>query len=332
AAISRFQEYLRIDTAHPNPNYAATAAFLRSQADSLSLQHETLEFVAGKPLILLKWPGRRPSLPSLLLNSHTDVVPAEPHKWVHAPFSAALGSEGNIYARGSQAMKCVGIQYLEAIRRLKAARFVPDRTIYISFVPDEEIGGTDGVGALVASDTFKQMRVGVVLDEGLASPRQEYRVFYGERCPWWLVIRAQGAPGHGAKLYDGSAMENVMKSVEAVRRFRAAQFDLVKTGTKVEGEVVSVNLVYLKAGTPSPTVSTVNSAYFDQFHFLNCDLLLASRYLMPQGFVMNLQPSEAEVGLDIRVPPNTDPKALEKRIAEEWAPSARNMTYEVCAK
>ncbi|RZS24435.1 hypothetical protein BHM03_00057502, partial [Ensete ventricosum] len=332
AAISRFQEYLRIDTAHPNPDYAATAAFLRSQADSLSLQHETLEFVAGKPLILLKWPGRRPSLPSLLLNSHTDVVPAEPHKWVHAPFSAALGPEGNIYARGSQDMKCVGIQYLEAIRRLKAARFVPDRTIYISFVPDEEIGGTDGVGALVASDTFKQMRVGVVLDEGLASPRQEYRVFYGERCPWWLVIRAQGAPGHGAKLYDGSAMENVMKSVEAVRRFRAAQFDLVKTGTKVEGEVVSVNLVYLKAGTPSPTVSTVNSAYFDQFHFLNCDLLLASRYLMPQGFVMNLQPSEAEVGLDIRVPPNTDPKALEKRIAEEWAPSARNMTYEVCAK
>lgn len=51
-----------------------------------------------------------------------------------------------------------------------------------------------------------------------------------------------------------------------------------------------------------------------------------------QGFVMNLQPSEAEVGLDIRVPPNTDPKALEKRIAEEWAPSSRNMTYEVCAK
>ncbi|CAL9107084.1 unnamed protein product [Musa acuminata var. zebrina] len=299
AAISRFQEYLRIDTAHPSPDYAAAAAFLRSQADSLSLKHETLEFVAGKPLLLLKWPGRRPSLPSLLLNSHTDVVPAEPHKWVHPPFSAALGSEGNIYARGSQDMKCVGIQYLEAIRRLKAAFFVPDRTIYISFVPDEEIGGTDGVGALVASDTFKQMRVGVVLDEGLASPRPEYRVFYGERCPWWLVIRAQGAPGHGAKLYDGSAMENVMKSVESVRRFRAAQFDLVKTGTKVEGEVVSVNLVYLKAGIPSPT-----------------------------GFVMNLQPSEAEVGLDIRVPPNTDPKALEKRIAEEWAPSSRNMTYE----
>lgn len=41
-----------------------------------------------------------------------------------------------------------------------------------------------------------------------------------------------------------------------------------------------------------------------------------------QGFVMNLQPSEAEVGLD-------DPVSIVKRIAEEWAPTSRNMTFEV---
>lgn len=44
---------------------------------------------------------------------------------------------------------------------------------------------------------------------------------------------------------------------------------------------------------------------------------------------MNLQPSEAEAGFDIRVPPNADEESLEKRIAEEWAPSSRNMTFEV---
>lgn len=44
---------------------------------------------------------------------------------------------------------------------------------------------------------------------------------------------------------------------------------------------------------------------------------------------MNLQPSEAEAGFDIRVPPTADPQSLEKRIAEEWAPAARNMTFEV---
>lgn len=48
-----------------------------------------------------------------------------------------------------------------------------------------------------------------------------------------------------------------------------------------------------------------------------------------QGFVMNLQPSEAQAGFDIRVPPTADPESLERRIAEEWAPASRNMTFEV---
>lgn len=73
----------------------------------------------------------------------------------------------------------------------------------------------------------------------------------------WLVIKATGAPGHGAKLYDNTATENLFKSIESVRRFRASQFDLVKAGLKAEGEVVSVNMVFLKAGTPTPTVSSL---------------------------------------------------------------------------
>ncbi|KAL3646146.1 hypothetical protein CASFOL_011326 [Castilleja foliolosa] len=298
--ISRFQEYLRINTAHPNPNYYAAADFIAAQAKSLSLDSQILEFVKGKPLVLLKWTGKNPSLPSILLNSHTDVVPAEHHKWNHPPFDANIdSSSGHIYARGSQDMKCVGLQYLEAIRKLQAAGFRPLRTVYLSFVPDEEIGGHDGAEKFAYSDVFKSMNVGIVLDEGLASPTEDYRVFYGERCPWWLVIKATGAPGHGAKLYDNTAMENLLKSIENVRRFRAAQFDLVKAGVKAEGEVISVNMVFLKAGTPSPT-----------------------------GFVMNLQPSEAEAGFDIRVPPTVDAVSLERRIAEEWAPATRNMTFE----
>lgn len=44
---------------------------------------------------------------------------------------------------------------------------------------------------------------------------------------------------------------------------------------------------------------------------------------------MNLQPSEAEAGFDIRVPPTADAESLERRITEEWAPASRNMTFEV---
>lgn len=44
---------------------------------------------------------------------------------------------------------------------------------------------------------------------------------------------------------------------------------------------------------------------------------------------MNVQPSVAEAGFDVRLPPTADPDALRKRIAEDWAPASRNMTFEV---
>lgn len=44
---------------------------------------------------------------------------------------------------------------------------------------------------------------------------------------------------------------------------------------------------------------------------------------------MNMQPSEAEAGFNIRLTPTTDPDHLRKTIAEEWAPASRNLTFHV---
>ncbi|KAL4271345.1 hypothetical protein GQ457_13G010330 [Hibiscus cannabinus] len=301
--IARFRRYLQFKTAHPNPNYADPVSFLLSQANALGLQARTLEFVPSKPVLLLTWPGSHPSLPSVLFNSHLDSVPAEPSKWIHPPFSATLTPDGKIYARGAQDDKCIAMQYLEAIRNLKAKGFTPLRTLHVSYVPDEEIGGFDGSAKFVKSKEFEGLNVGFVLDEGQASTGDEFRVFYADRSPWGLVIKATGAPGHGSRMYDNGAMENLMKSVEVITKFRESQFDVVKSGEAMNSEVISVNPVYLKAGIPSPT-----------------------------GFVMNMQPSEAEAGFDLRLPPTADPVLIRKRIAEEWAPARRNMTYKLIEK
>ncbi|XP_010272799.1 PREDICTED: aminoacylase-1 [Nelumbo nucifera] len=302
--ITRFQRYLRIKTAHPNPDYASAVSFFTSEVHSIGLKTLTLEFSPGKPLLLVTWPGSDPSLPSILLNSHLDSVPAEPSKWLHPPFSATRTSDGKIYARGSQDDKCIAIQYLEAIRNLRMKRkFQPLRTVHISYVPDEEIGGFDGAAKFAASKEFQDLNIGFMLDEGQASTTDEFRVFYADRSPWHLIIKAVGMPGHGSRMYDNSAMENLMKSMETISRFRENQFDLVKAKVAANSEVISVNPVYLKAGTPSPT-----------------------------GFVMNMQPSEAEAGLDVRLPPTADPDLLRKRIADEWAPATRNMTYQISEK
>ncbi|XP_065881955.1 uncharacterized protein [Euphorbia lathyris] len=298
--ITRFQQYLRFNTAHPNPNYTAPISFLTSIAQSLALKTQIFEFIPHKHLLLVTWPGSNPSLPSILFNSHLDSVPVEPNKWIHPPFSAVRTPDGKIFARGAQDDKCIAIQYLEAIRNLKGKNFIPNRSIHISYVPDEEIGGANGAALFVGSKEFRDLNVGFAMDEGQASVNDEFRVFYGDRSPLNLVIRATGKPGHGSNMYDDGAMENLMKSVEIVNRFRESQFDVVKSGKAINSEVISVNPVYLKAGIPSPT-----------------------------GFVMNMQPSEAEAGFNIRLTPTTDPDLFKKKIAEEWAPAVRNMTYQI---
>ncbi|KAM3246982.1 hypothetical protein P3L10_008749 [Capsicum annuum] len=81
------------------------------------------------------------------------------------------------------------------------------------------------------------------------------RVFYADRTPWNMVIKAVGMPGHGSKLYDNTAMENLIKSIEVITKFRESKFYIVKAGLATNSEVISVNPVFLKARTPSPTLS-----------------------------------------------------------------------------
>ncbi|XP_071685680.1 uncharacterized protein [Rutidosis leptorrhynchoides] len=307
-AITHFQQYLRINTAHPNPDYITAVSYLDALAKSIpNLQTQTIYLTTPqKPLLLVTFPSLNPSLPSILLNSHLDSVPAEPAKWSHPPFSAFKTDDGKIFARGAQDDKCIAIQYLEAIRNIlqKDPEFKPVRTVHICYVPEEEIGGLDGMAKFVESNEFKKLNVGFFLDEGQASPNYQYRVFYADRAPWHIVIKAIGVPGHGSRMYDNSAMENLMKSVEVVSKFREHQFDLVKAGIFTNSEVVSANPVYLKAGISSGD----------------------------GNFAMNMQPSEAEAGYDVRLPPTVDPDLLKKRISDEWAPAIRNMSFHILEK
>ncbi|KAM3323685.1 hypothetical protein P3S67_004836 [Capsicum chacoense] len=62
-------------------------------------------------------------------------------------------------------------------------------------------------------------------------------------------------PGHDSKLYDNTTMENLMKSIKVITKFRESEFDIIKVGLVTNSEVISVNPVFLKAGTPSLTLS-----------------------------------------------------------------------------
>lgn len=249
-----------------------------------------------------------------------DSVPADVDRWSHPPFAA--------FTRRAQDDKCIGVQYLEALRVLKTEGFVPVRTVNVVFTPDEKITGIDGWVEFAVSREFRELNVGFMLDEGQASPSEDFRVFYSERTRWRLILKAHGLPGHGSKLYDGSALENLMDAAMEISRFRDSQFDLVKSGISLPSEVISINPMYMEAGTPSNTVSKLfDNIPLRSYILLYISIFVVSNFLM-QGFQMNMQPSEGEMGFDVHLPPTVDPDDLRTRFAE-WAPRTKNMSYMV---
>jgi len=208
--------------------------------------------------------GTNPDLPSVMLNSHTDVVPVFPEQWIYPPFSAHKDEKGDIYGRGTQDMKCVGIQHLEAVRRLMEAGKRFPRTIHLTFVPDEEIGGHDGMQKFVHTPEFKKMNVGFGLDEGLAAPDEEIPVFYGERNVFWVKITCPGNPGHGSRFLENTAGEKVQHMINKLLGYREQEKKrLMSDPSMTLGDVTSVNLTIMKGGVQTNVIPDKFELNFD---------------------------------------------------------------------
>ncbi|EDX14016.1 aminoacylase-1 [Drosophila simulans] len=260
-----FQEYLRIPSVHPDVDYTACVEFLKRQASNLNLPVDVVHpVVPSKPVVIMKWLGQQPELKSIILNSHMDVVPVFPEKWTHEPFGAHIDAQGRIYARGSQDMKSVGCQYMAAVRALKASGYQPKRTVYLTFVPDEETGGHMGMAEFVKGDYFKAMNVGFSLDEGIASEDDTYPVFYAERTLWQLRFKFSGTSGHGSLLHKSTAGEKFHHVMDKLMKFRETQVKLLAEDSSLQsGDVTTLNLTQLNGGVQSNVVPPVLEATFD---------------------------------------------------------------------
>ncbi|GBP34800.1 Aminoacylase-1 [Eumeta japonica] len=263
-AVNNFRDYLRFPTVHPNINYDVCLEFLKRQAASLGLPARVYEPAPRKPVLVMSWAGTEPTLPSILLNSHMDVVPVFEKSWSHPPFAAHMDPDGTIYARGAQDMKCVGAQYLEALRKLRARGVALKRTVHVSFVSDEEIGMPNGMSEFVKTQEYRNLNVGFSLDEGMASPTDEYLVFYGERSIWELDIRCPGTSGHGSLILPNTAGEKIRYMIDKLMDLRAQEKKKLDDDPRLTvGDVTTVNLTKLRGGVQANVVPEELSATFN---------------------------------------------------------------------
>ncbi|XP_077386301.1 aminoacylase-1A-like [Festucalex cinctus] len=297
-SVSLFREYLRLRTVHPEPDYDGALRFLDRIAGELGLPIKKIEVCPGKVVSILTWQGMNPNLKSVVLNSHTDVVPVFQEHWKYDAFSAFKDAEGNIYGRGSQDMKCVAIQYIQAVRRLKAEGQKFLRTVHLTFIPDEEVGGEKGMETFVRHPEFHKLNIGFALDEGLANPGNAFTVFYGERNPWWITIHCPGSPGHGSRFVENTAAEKLRHIINSFLGFREKEKHRLNTSQCFTlGDVTTVNMTMVKGGV----------AY-------------------------NVIPAEMDVSFDLRIPPTVNLQDFEK-VIQGWCKEAGDdVTYDFAQK
>lgn len=254
--IQIFREYLRIPSVHPNVDYRDCVRFLFRLAEEIGLTSKIYYPVEKtKPVVVLTLLGTQPELPSIILNSHMDVVPVFEEYWTHKPFEAEMDEEGRIFARGAQDMKCCGMQYLSAIRYFKKKNVTFKRTIHVVFVPNEELGGQGGMADFVHTTEFRALNPGFSLDEGIASPTEMFNIYYAERCIWHIVLTINGNNGHGALLLKDTAPERLRIILDRFYDYRETQVQKLKENPDLTiGDVTTVNITMINGGVQLNTV------------------------------------------------------------------------------
>ncbi len=132
-------------------------------------QHLTKKII-NEFSLLFEWPGKNPQLDPVVLVAHMDVVPVPEEEmagWSSPPFSGEIRN-GILWGRGAMDDKVSVIGILEAVEQLLKNDFQPERTVYLAFGHDEEIGGRNGAGAIANHLKARNIRPEFVLDEGFA--------------------------------------------------------------------------------------------------------------------------------------------------------------------
>lgn len=129
---------------------------------------------------------------------------------------------------------------------------------------DEEVGGHKGMEKFVSTEPFQKLNVGFSLDEGIASPSEDFNVYYAERTIWQITFKCFGRSGHGSMLFKDTPGEKIHYIVSKLMEMRARAVDKLDQNPELDlGDVTSVNLTMLTGGQQQNVVPPEMSATFD---------------------------------------------------------------------
>lgn len=187
---------------------------------------------------------QKPDNDTLWFICHLDVVPAENNLF------KITGDDENYYGRGVCDMKGMAAAVLAAFLRLPDYKKV---NVGLMFTTDEEIGGKNGVGALVDKN-FKGA-VAYVFDQSA-----DWVLTEKMKGVLWLGINAKGKNAHGARPWLGeSANQKLVAYLHELKQW----YDNSMPQTGPDNYYTTFNLGTINGGEATNQVSSKATATID---------------------------------------------------------------------
>jgi acetylornithine deacetylase/succinyl-diaminopimelate desuccinylase-like protein len=354
--VETLRALIRIPSVNPVPadtpdGETRAARWVAAALSDAGLQPEILELVPGRGSVAARLRGDGTGGDPLLLLSHLDVVPAPAELWTHGPFDGDL-ADGYVWGRGAVDMKNLVAMELTVIRMLAAeARAagrdpgsdpVPGltRDILFASTADEEAGGLNGIGWIVAERPELIRAAAAINESGAVATSFAGRRFYpiGVAEKGYAVYRLTvgGTWGHGSMPRDDNAavraahvatrlnVQGAARPTEVMRTFLAGVAD------RLDGDEARL----LRAlGSDDPRLGEAGlEALCDPMSARVLRALLrdtVSPNIIQAGVKYNVIPGEAMVELDCRLLPGTTEADMRETILGRLGDLAEHVTVEL---
>jgi acetylornithine deacetylase/succinyl-diaminopimelate desuccinylase-like protein len=347
ALVADLRELIRIPSINPPlvdaPDGERRAAeWIAAALTDAGLVPEVLEMIPGRGSVAARLRGDGTGGEPLLLLSHLDVVPAPSELWTHDPFAADL-ADGYVWGRGAVDMKNLLAMELSVVRLLAAeARAggrdpasdpIPGltRDILFASTADEEAGGLNGIGWIVAERPELLRAAAAINESGAVATTFGGRRFYpiGVAEKGYAVYRltVHGTWGHGSMPRDDNAAVLAAQAVTRLavqgppRLTPVIQTFLRGVADQLDGEQARV-LRALASGDPRLGEAALD-AMCDPMPARVIRALLRdtiSPTIIHAGVKYNVIPGEATVELDCRVLPGTTEEAMRETVVARLGP------------
>ncbi len=222
-AVSRIEQYIRINTTNPPGNEDQTMKFFARIFTAEGIPFDSASSAPGRGNVWARLKGG--SEPALVLLSHMDVVPADPKYWSVDPFAATV-KDGFLWGRGTLDTKTLGVVELEAFLTLHRNHVPLDRDVIFMATADEEAGASFGAGWVMTHHHEAFAGAGFVINEGgggdVDQGRERFGIEVTQKVPYWFKLTVTGTPRHGSEPPVASSVNRLVRSLYRLQTYQFA--------------------------------------------------------------------------------------------------------------